>query len=283
MHSRTGVLRFMFCQTMTSTCVITLGVNSKSPPGHPDATFQDYSRGIARVRDGLGKVGYTGPFLAWDQRYPEGSPTSEEAFCAFKPFCFAEAQVQGYQLVLWLDAGIRIRHPLDPLFESIRRRGYLFFPEEHSVGEFCKDQALGPLGITREESFAIPCCRSTVIGLDFASPRAVEFLRQWKERATDGISFPGPKWSGVHGWPRTASQDPRVKGHRHDQTVASVIAHQLGMKEWESWELFYRCLETDPGFVRRYHGEPRHRKIVDAVRSGGRLARRLLNLEKARR
>ena len=133
--------------------------------------------------------------------------------------------------MLWLDAGIRIRRSLDPLFESIQRRGYLFFPERHSVGEYCKDDALGPLGITREESFAIPSCWAAVMGLDFESPKAVEFLRQWKERAADGVTFPGPKWSGVNGWPLTASKDPRVKGHRHDQTAASVIAHRLGMNE----------------------------------------------------
>lgn len=268
---------------MVPNCVISLGVDSRSPSGHPDATFQDYSRGIARIRDGLSKVGYGGAFLAWDQCYPDGSPTSEEAFGGFKAFCFAEARAQGYRLVLWLDAAIRVFRSLDPLFESIRRRGYLFLPEQHSVGEFCKDDALAPLGITREESFAIPSCRSTVIGLDSASPQAAEFLRQWKERATDGVTFPGPKWSGVYGWPRTASQDPRVKGHRHDQTAASVIAHRLGMTDWESWDLFDRCLATDPGFVRRYRGEPGHRKLVDAVRSGGRLAGRMLNLGKTGR
>lgn len=263
------------------TCVISLGANSRVPSNHPDAIFQDYSRGIARLRSGLSKSGYPGAFLAWDQRYPDGSPTAEGAFCAFKPFCFAVAQAQGYRLALWLDAGIRITASLDPLFESIQRRGYLFFPERHSVGEYCKDDALEPLGITREESFAIPSCWSAVVGLDFESPKAVEFLRQWKDRAVDGVTFPGPKWSGVHGWPRTASQDPRVKGHRHDQTAASVIAYRLGMREWESRELFDRCLAMDAGFVRQYRGEPVSRALVDTMRSGGRLARRIFSFGKA--
>ncbi len=261
-------------------CVITLGVNGAVPSDHPAAEFQDYSRGIARIRDGLRRTGYRGGFLAWDQRYPAGAPSGGEAFCGFKPFCFAEAQSQGYRLVLWMDAGIRIRGRLDPLFESIERRGYLFFPERHSVGEYCKDEALGPLGITRDESFAIPCCWSAVVGLDLGSPKAVEFLRQWQERATDGVTFPGPKWSGVHGWPPNASADPRVKGHRHDQTAASAIAYRLGMNEWESRELFERTLEADPGFVRRYRGEPRHRAVLDALRAGERWARGRLGLGK---
>lgn len=263
------------------TCVISLGVNGRAPADHPDATFQDYSRGISRIRAGLAKTGYQGGFLAWDQCYPDGSPTVEEAHGAFKPFCFAVAQAQGYRLVLWLDAGIRIRRSLDPLFESIKRKGYLIFRERHSAGEYCKDDALGPLGITREESLAIPSCWAAVIGLDFESPKAVEFLRQWKERASDGVTFPGPKWSGVKGWPRSASQDARVKGHRHDQTAASVIAYQLGMNDWESRELFDRYLATDPGFVRHYRGEPRHRAAVDTVRSSWQLARRLFSPRKS--
>jgi hypothetical protein len=254
------------------TCVITLGVNGRTPSDHPDAIFQDYSRGTARIRRGLRQVNYCGAFLAWDQRYPDGSPTEEQAHCAFKPFCFAEALAQGYRFVLWLDAGVRIRRTLDPLFESIQRRGYLLFPEMHSTGEYCKDDALAPLGITREESFAIPSCRAAVVGLDLGSPTPLEFLRRWKERAADGITFPGPKWSGAYGWPLKASLDPRVKGHRHDQTAASVIAHQLGMNEWESRERFDWFFQSDPGFVRRYRGEPKHRALLDTLRSGRRIA-----------
>jgi hypothetical protein len=266
---------------MELTCVITLGVNNAVPPNHPEPSFQDYSRGIARIRSGLRKTGFQGGFLAWDQQYPEGSPTGEEVPFAFKPFCFSVARKQGYRFVLWVDAGLCVKHSLEPLFKSIQRRGYLFFPERHAVGEFCKDDALAPLGITREESFAIPSCWSGVIGLDLDSPIAVEFLRQWKERAADGVTFAGPKWSGVNGWPRLASQDPRVKGHRHDQTAASVIAHRLGMNEWESRELFSRSLQTDPGFVRRYRGEAYHRALVDPIRSGLQMVRQLLNFGKS--
>jgi hypothetical protein len=263
------------------TCVITLGVNARTPSDHPEATFQDYSRGIARIRRGLNRTGYRGGFLVWDQRYPNGSPTEEQAHAAFKPFCFAEALARGYRHVLWIDAGIRIRRPLDPLFEIIQRKGYLLFPETHSAGEYCKDDALGPLGITREESFAIPSCRAGVLGLDLASPAPLECLRRWKERAADGITFPGPKWSGLNGWPRTASQDRRVKGHRHDQTAASVIAHQLGMTDWEPRERWNQFFASDPGFVRRYRGEPHHRALLDILRSGRRMAPGILAFRKA--
>ncbi|HXX80931.1 MAG TPA: hypothetical protein VEI46_05235, partial [Thermodesulfovibrionales bacterium] len=165
-------------------------------------------------------------------------------------FCFYEAHKLGYQLILWMDASLIIKHPIEPLFELIERDGYLIFREDHSVGKYCKDEALNPLGITREESFSMPSCFAGLLGLNLADQRSMEFLRQWKERACDGITFAGPKWSGVQGCPQTASQDPRVHGHRHDQTAASVIALKLGMDRWKSKKLFHEFFELDRVFVR---------------------------------
>jgi hypothetical protein len=120
-------------------CVISLGVNSPSPPDHPNLSFQDFSRGLARIRENLLKFNFQGDFIPWDQHYPGGSPTQQEAPCAYKPFCFHEVQHQGYQLVLWMDASIEIKKPLESLFELIKQDGYLIFQESHSVGEYCKD------------------------------------------------------------------------------------------------------------------------------------------------
>jgi len=235
-------------------CVISLGINGPPPPGHPKVLFQDFSRGIQRIKEALTKCHFKGEFISWEDLYPGGSPTHQQVPFAFKPFCFYEALKRGYQLILWMDSSIIIKQPLEPLFEMIERDGYLIFQEDHSVGQYCKDDALEPLGITREESFTMPSCSAGVIGLNLADPRSMEFLRQWKERACDGISFSGPKWSGVRGWPRTASQDPRVNGHRHDQTAASVIALKLGMDRWQSKKLFHEFFENDRVFVRNFQG-----------------------------
>jgi hypothetical protein len=232
-------------------CVISLGINSPPPSNHPNVLFQDFPRGIRRIKEKLRKYHFTGEFIAWEKDYPEGSPTHQQVPAAFKPFCFYEALKQGYQLILWMDASIIVKQPIERLFEMIEKDGYLIFQEDHSIGQFCKDDALEPLGITREESFAMPSCWSSVIGLDLIDQRSMEFLRQWKERACDGITFPGPKWSGVRGWPRTASQDPRVDGHRYDQTAASVIALKLGMDRWKTKEQFHEFFEDDRVFVRK--------------------------------
>jgi hypothetical protein len=257
-------------------CVISLGVSSPNSPDRPTPSFQDFSRGLARIREDLLKFNFQGDFIPWDQHYPEGSPTQQQIHGAYKPFCFYEVQQRGYQLVLWMDASIKIRKPLEPLFALIKQDGYLMFQESHSVGAYCKDEALKLLGITREESFKLPSCWSCVLGLDLSNQRSVEFLRQWKERASDGITFPGPKWSGVKGWPRTASQDPRVHGHRCDQTSASVIAIKLGMAAWKSKEYFSEFFNNERDYVRKYQEYKNDTVLKQTWRFGKRLLRECL-------
>jgi hypothetical protein len=234
-----------------SACVITLGINGPIPHDHPNVTFQDFPAGIARIRADLQRHGFTGSIIAWEKDFPIGSPTEQQAHGAFKPFCFYDAAKAGHNLVLWFDASIRVKQRIEPLFEIIREKGYLICQEKNTVGEYCTDAALKTLAVTREEVFQMQSCRSGVLGLNLSNQRSAEFLRQWRDRALDGITFPGPKWSGVLGWPRTASDDPRVKGHRCDQTAASVIALKLGMNEWMDEEGFSAYFDVDRQSVRR--------------------------------
>lgn len=224
-------------------CVITLGIAEQPPADHPQL-IRDFRPGIERLQASLLAAGFDGDFIYWDSDYPEGSPTHRESPCGFKPFCFAAAAAQGYESILWLDATVTAIQPIEFLFQSIEREGYVFFAEDHSVGEYCKDEALAPLGITREASLGMRSCWACAIGLDMRDPRAGRFLKEWQSLATDGITFPGPRWSGVRGFPAAASSDPRVKGHRYDQTAASVIALRLGMNRWHSKDTFARFLRN---------------------------------------
>jgi hypothetical protein len=222
-------------------CVITLGISDQPPADHPQIV-RDFRPGIRRLESNLTANGYEGDFAFWDDEYPKGCPPHREIPYAFKPFCFLEVASQGYEVVLWLDAGLDVISSIEPLFQCIEHDGYIIFAENHSVGEYCKDDALATLGITREESFAMPCCRAGALGLDLRNARSREFLQKWQVLAMDGITFPGPRWSGVRGFPATASTDPRVKGHRHDQTAASVLALRLGMNKWRTHDFFQHFL-----------------------------------------
>lgn len=232
-------------------CCISLGVNSDSPVNHPKPVFQDFSKGLRRIRESLDYVGFKGDFLAWDQSYPAGCPRQDQAHGAFKPFCFHEAFCNGYDLVLWMDASIKIIAPLEPIFKFIEQDGYLIFREDHSLGEFCKDEALATLGLERDSSFGMPSCWSCVLGLRNSGASRI-FLEEWLDKAKDGTTFAGPKWSGLLGWPRTASKDPRVKGHRHDQTAASALALKHGLNKWKSKLFFYQFFQNERNLFRQY-------------------------------
>lgn len=141
------------------------------------------------------------------------------------------------------------------MFDAIASQGYYFVRTHHSVGSFCRDEALAPLGISREESFDIPSAWGFVVGLDLGDDRSNRFLEQWSALAADRVAFIGPKWSAVRGYPRTASADPRVRGHR-SQGPMSVLAMRLGMDQWSTKQEIAQYLHADRGFVRRFD-EPR--------------------------
>jgi hypothetical protein len=231
-----------------SKCVISLGISDRPPPNHP-ARRRNFRPGLARISERLRATGFEGAFVNWEECYPEGCPSHTNVPFAFKPLCFRAAAQLGYDLILWLDASIWIKRPLDPLFALIAQTGYLLFKESHSLGEYCRDAALSTLGIGREESFDLPCCWACAVGLDMRDSRAQQFLHRWVNLALDGITFAGPKYSGIRGWPPTASNDTRVKGHRHDQTAASVVALKLGWTDWKSKQFFAEFFDNDRRWI----------------------------------
>jgi hypothetical protein len=244
--------------------VVTLGVTAKAPGDHPYCR-KDFAPGIRRLKRSLAKHKFVGGAIYWDRGYPVGCPTHLESPFAFKPFCFYAAWRLGYRYVLWLDASVKVRSSVDPIFRKIVSDGYIMFQETHSVGEYCTDTALKSLGITRERAFEMPSCWGCAIGLDLGDPTAQEFLQSWRTYAVDGVTFPGPKWSGVRGWPQTISSDSRVKGHRHDQTAASVIAQKLGMTSWWSKRRFYDYFDNDRRSIPRYGMRGRLNSLLAAL------------------
>jgi hypothetical protein len=159
---------------------------------------------------------------------------------AFKPYCLAEAREHGGKLLLWLDSSCVAVRSLEPIFEQIERDGYILFRNgSHRVGEWASDEALGALGLSRDQAMEMPEVNAAVIGLNTSSPVSNSFLERWHRAAREGLAFRGVSdqlhdrkdYQNVK-WNRGArvSPDPRVRGHRHDQTVAGVLATQLGMR-----------------------------------------------------
>jgi hypothetical protein len=200
-----------------------------------------YGQALRRLEGSVRRVGFDGEFIGWRPgTVPAEWPEHSVAPFAFKPFCLEHARREGRSVLLWIDASSVAVRSLEPLFERIERDGYLLVRNrDYAVGEWASDLALERLGLGREEAFGVPELNAAVVGLDLASPLARAFLTRWLDVARDGVTFRGVaeplesaddyeavKWN-VAG---RVSGDPRVLGHRHDQTAAGVIAHELGLR-----------------------------------------------------
>jgi hypothetical protein len=196
---------------------------------------------LARLRSSLERTGFDGEFVAWPPGlFPPGCPGQLEVPFAFKPFCIAEAAERGFTSVLWMDASSVAIRSLDPFFEAVDERGYVLFRNgSFRLGAWASDVALDALGVSREDALAIPELDAAAIGLRLDHPVGARFLSDWLRLARDGVVFRGTRdelrsWHDYSGLRANklgrASADPRVRGHRHDQTAAGMIAHRLGME-----------------------------------------------------
>jgi hypothetical protein len=199
-----------------TTCIVNVAIGAWHP------------RGQERLAASLDAVGFNGHRLFYRDTLPSGSPSHTDIPYAFKPHAVAEARRLGFEQVLWVDAAVWAIKDLSPVWAHIDQHGYLFFLNGFTTGQWCADAALGPLGITREESFSYPHMMACVMGFDFRNERTNRFLDEWIARANDGVTFVGA-WRNDQ---QQVSSDTRVLGHRHDQTAASVIAHRMGMQNW---------------------------------------------------
>lgn len=209
---------------------------------------------------------------------PANCPTHQAVPYAFKAYALKEAAGFGSTL-LWCDCSIVLgARPLVDLWEKIEREGYWIsrsgwnnyewtaasaylelFPEfvNRGVSMFDLEQV-------RERNKSIEHVTATAFGISLKSAIGQAFLAEYFRLAsqtkafcgpTTNSSFPGAQWSGDAA--RCAYCGPAdVRGHRHDQTAASVIAWRLGMKlsdppEWFAYqggETERTCLVADGRF-----------------------------------
>ena len=217
-------------QTTPRCCVVSLATEDK-----------DYAASLDRLERSLGRVGFAGEFMCWRPgRFPDESPAHADVPFAFKPYCLKEARRRGGELLLWIDASCVAVRPLEPIFDQIERDGYILFRNRrYRVGEWASDEALGVLGVSRDQAMEMPEVNGAAIGLNTSSYISDSFLEKWHRRAQEKVAFRGVSeelrtWVDYQDvkWNRggRVSSDPRVRGHRHDQTVAGVLAAQLGMR-----------------------------------------------------
>lgn len=190
-----------------------------------------YPRGVDRLRASLAE---TNPGLAAILFRDSETHARMHARAAysFKFDAIEAARAAGFDSVLWLDASVWAVSDLSPVFELLESRGVYLVEDGWRFGQWCSDAALGvfssvcPGGLSRDRALEIPNLWACMLGVCPGSPAGSAFLREvWGFiDARPGV-FNGP----ANNTDGSASSDPRVLGHRYDQTVCEFVSWRLGL------------------------------------------------------
>lgn len=193
-----------------------------------------YIRGQRRLVRSLKDHKFKGDVITWTSENQFGSPPHRNVPYAFKPFALDWARKSGYDAALWLDASFYAVKPIEPVFDAILSEGHLMQKDGNRIGSWTHDKCLKKYGLTRDKAMKMNLYTAGCTGLNFSNDTSLKYLSMWKEATEDGESFIGA-------WKNNAQQlskDSRCVGHRHDMSVGSIIAHQLGMKFQSPWSIF---------------------------------------------
>ena len=199
-----------------------------------------YPRGVARMVNAFHEHSPGFTIKAWVNCLPPGAPENVivdgydyTAYCA-KPFAMKALMDSGADIGILLDAAFYpIRH-IQPLVDHIAKQGYYLCDNGARVGEWSSDAALEALEADRESLMKVTEVSSYCVGVDFSKVDGRSLVNSWCWN-TSFRAIPGPHTSeqNFDGGRNCGfvSKDPRVKGHRHDQTVLSYRAWVLGLNK----------------------------------------------------
>ncbi len=153
-----------------------------------------------------------------------GSPTHADNPYAFKVYAIETVRRMGYRYILWCDSILQLQRPIESLLPEITARGVYLAKDGWACGTWANDRALQAFGVSRDQAMEITSIWACFMGFDFAVPKAQEFFARWKQACEAGL------FRGLHyDTNKTESQDPRCRGHRHDQTCAELVAYMVGI------------------------------------------------------
>lgn len=197
-------------------------------------TKNNYVKSLERLNESL-RSNFDGDFISWIGEGALGAPLHVDNPYAFKIYAFRKAKDLGYKNVLWLDSSVYAIKNVQPVFDEIKRDGFIFQEAGHFVGNWSSDSVLKYYGITRDEAMEMRMIGNAgFLGLNFEMGRPIAFLDKWSKAMENGL-FKGA-WNNND---KSLSEDERCFGMRHDMTNSSIIINQMGLyplaKSAEEW------------------------------------------------
>lgn len=228
------------------------------------ATTPHYVIGQQRLSAAMNK--FHQGVIVWPEALPPGAPPHSERPYAFKAHALMEAASRGIRRLMWCDASIVPIAPLQPIWDHAAAAGVWIPRADDFVNyEWTADSAYpalfpefftGPMAgdpdlgwrAARALNQTIPHCATGAVAIDLEHEVGRAFLAQWYHFAVETDAFTGP-WTNANYKPTAPQYDGSrrrvapcgpsdVYGHRHDQTVASVIAFRLGIRPTQQPYLF---------------------------------------------
>jgi hypothetical protein len=206
-----------------------------------------YAKAMMRLEQSLRQVGFGGqyerPKMINDYAhigspFHKGSPDAVPY--AFKAYSIKKAIEEDARMILWCDSPVYATKSITPIFDHIQEHGYLLLDNTgYSIGDYTSDACLVKWGMSRQEAFESKMIMACVMGFDIDHPISKEFLTKYINAASDGVSYMGDWYNNN----LQVSNDLRVKGHRHDQSVASIVAKQMGLTITNAQSTFFAYAE----------------------------------------
>lgn len=188
-----------------------------------------YQKKMLRLEQSL-KGNFDGDFLGFTSYDQIGCEPHSVVPYKFKPYAIDKAYQLGYETILWCDSPVYAKQSIIPVFEYIEKHGYLFFDNiGYSLGDYTNDKTLNAYSISRQDSWSIKMIMACVMGLRKGFGGFVSYK-------FDADSLYHGEWDNDD---QTESQDLRVKGHRHDQSVMSCIIHNMGLDILKGQDTFF--------------------------------------------
>lgn len=189
-----------------------------------------YVTGQCRMLSSLRAHGYKGEALLWKDSLPTDCPEHEITPYAFKVFAIQEAIDKGFKKIAWIDSSIVAVNSLSPIEKWLATEPvYMHSQPSTMIGNWASDASIQYLGLNREAALHIHSLDASILFFDFTKATAKLAFKRWQKAAIDGIAFRGSHRNDE----MQVSEDKRVYGHRHDQTVLSIILWQEGIQTFK--------------------------------------------------
>lgn len=202
----------------------------------------NYAKALMRLELSLKQVGFDGKVKMINDYDHINSPhhkgSSNSVPYAFKALSIKKTMEEQNNkgLLLWCDSVVYATKNIDPILDHIKEHGYLFFDNlGYSIGDYTSDACLNVFGMTREEAFNSKMLMACVMGFDLENEQTQKFLNAYIDAALNGVSYHG-SWTNEN---LQVSNDMRVKGHRHDQSVASILVKQMKLNITNAQQTYF--------------------------------------------